>query len=182
MKIRDVIAIVAKELGLDTVFAYLLGTNASGEEEARNLVRCYNLVESELAVDYLPLYAEDEMWTETGAVFYTELSKKAVRIVAVTDENGNGAPYKIFPEYIKTQPGKIRVRYSYVPSEKNLEGNSEYHLYACKHLLVYGVAYEYCLANGLFEDAGVWEKKYRHAIKNAYKSKPGVVLRTRRWA
>ena len=182
MKVRDIIAIVAKELGLVTVSAYLQNGNTTGEEETNNLVRCYNLVESELAVDYLPLYSEDEIWTETGAVFYTELSKKAVRIVAVVDENGNGAPYKIFPEYLKTQPGKIRVRYSYAPMEKGLDGNSEYHLYACRHLLVYGVAYEYCLACGLFEDAGVWEKKYHRVIKNAYKSKPGVILRTRRWA
>ncbi|MBR2024000.1 MAG: hypothetical protein IJ996_05765 [Clostridia bacterium] len=183
MKIRDIVTTVAEELGLTAVISYLQGvSNTSGETETNNLVRCYNLVEGELAVDYLPLYAEDEIWTDTGAVFYTELSKKAVRIVAVTDENGNGVPYKIFPEYLKAQAGKICVRYSYVPTEKGLEEDSDYQLLACKHMLVYGVATEYCLATGLFEEAEVWEKKYRRAVKNAYKSKPSVVMHTRRWA
>ena len=183
MKIRDIIATVAQELGLTEVTTYLQGTNnTTGETETNNLVRCYNLVEGELAVDYLPLYAEDEIWTETGAVFYTELSKKAVRIIAVTDESGNAVSYKIFPEYLKMQPGKMNVRYSYVPAEKGLEDESDYQLCACKHLLVYGMATEYCLAIGLFDEAEVWEKKYRRALKNAYKSKPSVVMRTRRWA
>lgn len=37
-------------------------------------------------------------------------------------------------------------------------------------LFAYGIAAEYCLACGLFEEAAVWDKKYKDALTAAYRS------------
>lgn len=185
MTVQEILILATKELNLpDEVRLFILGTNSSnaGKEEADNLLACFNAVETELAVDYLPLYAEDELEAETGAIFYTKLTRRPIRILGVKDEKGRSIPYQIFPEYIKTRAGKIRVRYTYAPREKTLDDISDYRIQASKVLLAYGVVTEYCLSQGMFEDASVWEKKYKQALKSAYKALPSVVLRTRRWA
>lgn len=185
MKVKDVLIKVRELLNLPQDVHYNITGEAygnAGQEEVNTLVRCFNAVENELAVDYLPLYQEDVVQTDTGAVFYTSFSRRAVRILEVKDENGNALQYTIFPQYIKTQKGKVVIRYSYAPEEKFLYSDSEYQLEIAERVLEYGIATEYCLMRGMFEEANVWEKKYKHALKTAYKAYPSVVLRSRRWA
>lgn len=185
MKVRDILATVVIELNLDDyIKRYIKDAVASpqGLEPANNLLACFNMVENALAVEYLPLYAEDEIFTETGAVFYEQLTQKPIRIVRVLDEGKNAMQYQIFPEYIKTQPGKITVRYTYAPKEKTLDDECDYRLEVYKSVLLYGTANEYCLACGRFEEAEIWEKRYRRALKDLYKMKPSIILKSRRWA
>ena len=185
MKVSNILGLVAAELNLDEyVRSHIQGVSNTtmGQEDANNLLSCFNLVENTLAVEYLPLYAEDEILAEAGVVFFDTFTRKPVRIVAVYDERKNSLAYTVFPEYLKTQAGMITVRYTYAPQEKTMDGECDYRLGAYKQVLVYGVANEYCLACGRFEEAEIWEKKYRRALKNLYKMHPSIVLRTRRWA
>lgn len=184
MKVRDVLINVRELLNLPIDVHYNITGEAfgsAGQEEVNTLVRCFNAVENELAVDYLPLYQEDTVQTDTGAIFYTDFSRRPVRIAEVRDENGNAVKYKIFPQYLKTQKGKTVIRYSYAPEEKFLYSDSEYSLEIAQRLLEFGIATEYCLMRGMFEEASVWEKKYKQALKTAYKAYPSVILRSRRW-
>ncbi len=185
MTVEEVLILASKELNLpDTVRACIQGTNngTAEREEVQSLLHAFNMVENELAMDYLPLYTEEEIATDTGAVFYTSLTRKPVRILGVKDETDGSVRYEVFPEYVKTEKGKVRIRYTYMPDAKALDGESDYQIQASARLLAYGVATEYCLSRGLFDDASVWEKKYKQALKSAYKAYPSVVLRTRRWA
>lgn len=180
--VKDAILTAAAELGFaDTVQAYFDGTSQEGEAEVEALLRCFQLVENELALDYLPLYAEEEVETGTGVVPYDAFSRTIVRIVKVTDEWGNDAPFTLFPEYLKTQGGKCKIRYAYAPEKKELDGESDYHLYVSARLLAYGMAMEYALARGMFEEASVWDKKYKDAITATYRANPCRVIRSRRW-
>ena len=183
MKVKECILAAANQLGIgDEIEEYLDGTSTLGEADAACLLRCFNLVENELALDYLPLFCEDTLESGTGAVFFSELSQAAVRIVKVTDEWGNELPFTLFPEYIKTQAGKIVVRYTYTPKEKQFEEDSSFALYASVRLFAYGIAAEYATANGSFEEAAVWDKKYKDAIAAAYRSRKAKKIKSRRWA
>lgn len=184
MKVRDILTLAAMDLNLDDYIKRAIKGNMSpqGLDGVNLLLHSFNMVENALAVEFLPLYAEDEIWAETGAVFYEQLTKKPVRIVSIYDENKKDVEYKIFPEYFKTQPGKIIVRYTYVPQMKTIDDECDYHMEGCLQILVYGIANEYCLASGRFEEAEIWEKRYRKALKGLYKMHPGFVLKTRRWA
>lgn len=182
MTVKEIILAAAQELGLaEEVKGYLDGTSSDGQDVTEALLRCFNLVENEVALDYLPLVAEEELETDTGAVFYSELSRAAVRIIKVTDGWGNEAEYKLFPEYLKTQAGKVKIRYTYTPREKTLEDSSDFLLYASVRLLAYGIAAEYSLSCGHFEDAAVWDKKYKDAVAAAYRGKPNKRIQSRRW-
>lgn len=183
MTVKEAIYTAAGMLGIEgRVREYLENGASDGKQDAEALLRCFNAVESEIALDYLPLCAEDELVSETGVIEYSLLSNAAIRVVRVLDEGGNGAPFRLYPKYVKTVPGKVRIVYAYAPKEKTADENSDFLLYTSPRLFGYGMAAEYCLAAGLFEDAEVWDNKYKDALSAAYRSRPARKIRGRRWA
>ncbi len=183
MTVIECIKATATELGIgERVRAYLEGISTEGGAEVNELLRCFNLVENELALDYLPLFAEEDIVTETGAVYFSALENKPVRVTEVRDVNGDSLAFRLFPEYMKTEAGRITVRYAYAPEEKELTGESDFKLFASVRLFAYGMASEYLTAHGLFEEGAVWDKKYKEAIATAYRSKPARRIASRRWA
>lgn len=183
MTVNEILVLAAGELGVEEkVKNYLEGTDEEGKNLTEGLLRCFNLVENEVALDYLPLYCEEDVESETGAIRFDELSRGAVRILRITDESGNKLPFKLFPEYVKTQAGSVTVAYTYAPVKKAIGDDSDFVVQASPRLFAYGVASEYCLASGLFEEAAVWDKKYKDALAAAYRAKPSRIIRSRRWA
>lgn len=182
MTVLEIIRAAATELGLaDEVNDYLEGNSDNAKADTENLLRCFNLVENELALDYLPLHAEEELETQTGAIYYSEFSRAAVRVLKVTDGWGNELAFKLFPEYIKTQSDRVRVTYTYTPTEKGFADESEFLSLVSVRLFAYGVAAEFCLSSGRFEEAAVWDNKYKEAISRAYRALPSKKIRSRRW-
>ena len=183
MKVKDVILEAASTLGIDVegIEAYIIGDDDYYAKEAERLLDCYNLVENELALDYLPLYAEDELETETGRLEFAAFQYAPIRIVRVINEEGESEKYSLFPEYLKTQPGKFKVRYSYSPERKTYDGECDYVLNVSERLVYYGILAEYCLGEGRFEEASAWDKKYKDAITAACKTVPCTRLKSRRW-
>lgn len=181
--VNGAILTAAMELGIiDEVQGYLENGIEAGRETTERLLFCFNTIENELALDYFPLKTEVEVETEMGVVHFSGLEKKVVRILHVEDEWGNEVPFKIFPEYIKTQvSGKVKMTYVYFPKKKHLGEASDFILYASARLFAYGMAAQYTLQNGSFEENAIWEKKYKDAIKRTYRLYEGKVIRSRRW-
>ena len=182
MTVKEILIAAATELNIASeVEGYLNGSMPSAKKQTDTLLKCFNIVENALAMDYLPLIVEEEIVSSTGTVHFSQLQRKAVRIIGVTDGAGNESAYKLFPEYITAQAGKLRVKYCYAPEEKTLEGESDFILYASVRLFAYGIAAEYALINGMYEDVGMWDKKYKQAIAAAYRSSRNKRIRARRW-
>ena len=181
MTVKEILRASAQALGLENAVAYIDG-KSQDSTETDTLLHCFNLVENELALDYLPLYAETLLQTLTGIVKYELLPYAAVRVLSVRNFEDEAVEYKLFPAHIKTQPGNIKIAYTYAPSEKTLKDESDFFLQASVRLFVYGIAAECTLAEGQFEESAVWDKKYKDAITAAYHAQPCKVLRSRRWA
>ncbi len=183
IRIKDAVRETAQSLGLgEEVDAYLDGCETYvGENAVALLLRCFERVENELALDYLPLLAEDEVVSGTGVVDYASLQKSAARILCVENEWGESLKYKLFPTYLKTSAGKLKIVYAYAPATKTIEEESEYDTLVSKRLLVYGMAAEYSLAVGELAAAKIWDKKYKEGVQAAYKLGACKRLRSRRW-
>lgn len=181
MTVQEVLLEAAQRLGIEAeVQGYFNGTSSDGKT-AELLLNCFNIVENELALDYLPLYAEDEVESELGQIYFSKLSKSAVRILSVTDEWENRVKFKLFPKYMLTQPGKVLVRYTFTPEKKEMDDDSDFILQASSRLLALGIAAEYCIATGLYEEAEIWDKKYKNAIAATYENKRCERIVSRRW-
>lgn len=181
MTVKEVLSQAAFLLGRDELVTLLQTEEGAQSAEAVSLLKCYNTVENEIALDYIPLTAEQEIRVLGGKVYYTVLKRTPVSVLSVTDEYGNKLPFTIYPEYIRTSTGAKVIVYTYAPEVKQLTDNCEYGNRLSVRLLSYGVACEYCLINGRYEEALLWDRKYKDALLCvAALNKPHVV-RSRRW-
>ncbi len=181
--VKDAVLTAAEMLGIDKgVKSYLQGeSNPDGAEDVERLLRCYQTVENEIALDYIPLVREDVVVTTDGKIAFTSLTSTATRILCVEDEWGNSIKYKLFPDRLETAVGKARITYAYAPAQKTISGTSEFKSSVSLRLFGYGMAAEYALASGELTAAGVWNIKYKDALRAAYRARPCKKIRSRRW-
>ena len=183
MKVKDILLAAAVKLGIaDGAKAYFNGTGSECERECDLLLNCFHSVENALALDYFPLYAEEVLRTATGAIQFSAFSHSPVRILSVKNQKGEEVSYSLYPKYLKTGAGTFTVTYTYTPEKSTLDGEASFALSVSERLVVYGVLAEYCMAEARFEEATVWEKKYKNAIDKLYKQGTCTRLRSRIWA
>jgi len=182
MTIKEILIVVSRYIGKEKeVGAYLDSANPEGQLITETLLKIFNIVENELALDYLPLIAEDVVSTTTGQVDFSKLSKAAVRILSVKDEDGKSVKYDLFTQYLVAQPGELKIRYTYTPTIKGFYQETDYKLYASSRMIAYGMVAQYYYVNGMFDEGEIWNKKYREAIAAAYRASPAGVVASRRW-
>lgn len=165
----------------EEIAAYFDDDDERAKSKAELLLTCFQLIENELSLDYLPLYGEERVKPRLGRVYYSNLSSPVVRIVRVTDLDGNPVKYRLFPAYIETDLAEVRVLYVYMPADKYFDEEVEQNLAVSERLYAYGMAAEYCIATGLLEEAAIWDKKYKEVIESARSLTPCERIRSRRW-
>ena len=182
MKVKDIIYAAAQALGFkEGVEGYFERGEEALKREAELLLACFHHTESSLALEYLPLYAEDELLAVTGRLEFSAFTYAPVRILGVEDGEGNPVKYKLYPQYIKAQSGLCKVTYTYTPNKKGIDEESDFTLLTAESMLMHGVLAEYCTAEGRFEEASVWEKKYKEGIEAAFRGRVCKRLSSRRW-
>lgn len=180
MKVKESVIKAAMLLGIaDEVCAYLDSGDEIGKEQTERLVQCFNIVENELALDYLPLFAEQKLVSE-GKISYELFEQKLGRILYARNGEGEPVKYKLFPSYMEVPSGELTIGYSYTPREKTAEEESDYATGSAR-TFGYGIAANYCLILGLYEEAAIWDKKYKEAIEAAYRVRGAAAIRSRRW-
>lgn len=182
MKVLDVVLAAARVLCIEEgVNEYLNDGTEDYAKDTELLLTCFNNIESSLALDYVPLYAEDELRTVTGRLEFSSFTYSPVRILGVADGLGNAVPYTLYAKYIKTNPGILKVTYTYTPNQKTIDMDSDFDLMSGEHLFVYGVLSEYCLAKGMFEEAAAWDKKFKDSMEFLFHTRKCQRLSSRRW-
>ncbi|MDR3318718.1 MAG: hypothetical protein LBS99_04705 [Clostridiales bacterium] len=174
MKLSEVIAL--------TAFYLKIKSYEADAERLSLLTKCANLVYRASAREYLPLYFTETAEVSEQAMQFRSLARNVIRIKSVTDETGIEVAYAIRPDCLATETGRIVVTYAYLPDEAGYEDELDYtDARVDVSLLAYGTAAEYCLINGLYEDAGIWDARYRAAVMSAARPRNGVKLPGRRW-
>ena len=73
------------------------------------------------------------------------------------------------------------MTYTYTPAKKALEDECEFGDSISMHVLVYGTLAEYCLANGMYQEAAVWDKKKKETVEHFFHIGKNKKLSSRRW-
>lgn len=188
MIVKDIIKIACLFLGKEN-FENLteLGGNEtstdSQKKELALLLKCLNLTYSEIASDYVPLLCCENIQTENGKIMFCDLTKNFCELKSLKDENGYRLKYKLFPDYILTDASKVEITYSYLPTaltsyESLVENFSKK---VSEKILAFGLAMEYCFISGLYDDAEMWEKRFKDALFIKNNKKTEIKLPRRRW-
>ncbi len=183
MTVKSVMHTAAVCLGIaDVVDEYINKNGGTQTKTGDLLLQCFNMVENELALDYIPLFREDEMTVTNGKILYSSFGSDVSRIVKVTDLEGRKLPFKLFATYLQVSGERVRVRYAYMPAAKVLSGVSDFKTEVSERLFAYGMAAEYAMTTGLYEEAAVWDKKYKEGIEALRRGTQGGRVPARRWA
>ena len=189
MTVKEVVALAAGCLGRDDLIAALdKSTNALTADEKLeldSLLRAYNFVENEVALDYCALKKEETVTVSENKISYSKLSSAPVNIRKVTC-GGSLARFATYPAYIHLSDGWVgqaSVVYDYIPSTKTtMTAVSEFtENEISARLLAYGVAAQYCLVSGESGRAAVWDKKFRDALRAKNLLRRTISVRSRRW-
>lgn len=184
MKVIQIMASAARLCGRQDLAEFLergfTEDVSAAEREAETLLKCYNLAENEIALDYLPLENAETVGSD-GTVPYSALSLPPVEILAVYGEGGAKLPFTVGADGIRVQAGRVRVCYSYRPRVKTAADDAEANNRAGERVLSLGTACEYALMSGMFDAAQLLDRRYRDALACACRERGGR-LKMRRWA
>lgn len=183
MTVKEIIALAAQCLGRGELYAEAKSLAKNPKGELATLLRCYNLVENEIALDYLPLKREESLPVERGFVPFSAFTLAPIEVKKVTDESGVPLRFTPLQNGIKVRGacGNVNVTYAYSPAEKGWGDQSEYGGKVSARLMAEGICGEFCLTEGRFSEASAWDKKYRDALRAAYLVRRKLRIRSRRW-
>lgn len=186
MKVKEILKMSAEMAGEAQTALYFerkgVDDLALCEENAHLLLRCYNLITEELALEYLPLKKEEILTAKDGKIEFSRFTFKPLRILGVHTKNGQKVPYRLVNDYLELPNGEFKVEYNYrvEPSDEDdevLYNDTVIGAYA----LAYGILSQYLLEKGRVSESNIYQEKYLSAIKARIAEKRKLKLPARRW-
>lgn len=191
MLLKDIVKTAADMLALDRVsgLVKLGGTeeDENGERELALLVRCANLVLNEAAAEYIrPRKVKEAEVGAGGRVEYAALADRVSDVIRIRYAHGGGAvSFRAGVDCIKTDAVKgetVVVEYVYTLPVLGLEDDTGMALErVSERVLGYGTAAEFCIISGMYEDAALWDKRYKDALLSVLKGGKEISVKVRRW-
>ena len=183
VKVESVVKLAAGFLSLGECIQRVLEDDSDGNDMNvfNAFLRCYNLVETQIATDYAPLVCEETIAVKGGKVEYEKLSRAPAFIIGAFDSFGQKTSVRVFPTYFAVADGTYTVRYAALPVLKNINDDGEVAQVITERTIAYGIAAEYCVQTGLYAEAAVWEKKYKDALAGVCKQRGVKTMKGRNW-
>lgn len=152
------------------------------QKELDFLLRCLNLIISEITIDYLPIYKQKKVTFVDNKLDLSDISTNIFRIVSIKDEFENNVRFKIVDGQVISNAKTAVITYSVQASECTLNGEiQDLENIVPARVLAYGTAMEYSFISQLNDDATVWESRYKNALLSLSHKKHNMIMPKRRW-
>lgn len=143
--------------------------------DAGMLTQCARRALDEIAAEYFPLVERETLTPTEGKLPFDRFSRTPLRVYGVT-RNGRAVAYGYYADGLTVEGGgACSVTYGYLPAGDD----AAVHPSVPVRTAAYGAAAEYCLLNGLYDDAAMWDKRFRDSLMRL--KKRGRRLPQRRW-
>jgi hypothetical protein len=140
------------------------------------LRRCANLVLANIATNHRDCLAQQTFNVTDGKIEYKNFNKTFLRVKSVST-----GTYSLFIDFMHVPNGRVEVKYFYIPSfSDNLEESIHIPNLAEK-TFVYGVAVEYALISGMFNEAKVWNERFESGLFATNEKNKRLKIRAPRW-
>jgi len=182
MKVKD---IIIKVLEMTENFDTALQINQDNvlTDEQNQLVssyvNCFNNVRNEIASEILPNVKIEKIITSNGRIDYKSLSNDVIEVLSIRDNFGNSLKFDVFSDHIKVDADEVEVRYNASP--ENLTIEDELFSTIPERVFAYGILRENCYIQNLYEDASIWEERFKNSLQALYRKKNETVIPRRRW-
>ncbi len=182
--IKNVCIYLGKEEILNSSFFETDGAELTKAEkkEVNNILDCLNFITEELATEYLPIIKTKELHLKDGSIALNEIDENLQEIVSVKSSSGKTMRYVIANNKMICLATRVEVVYKVYPKTITLESEAEsFGGKISARVIAYGVASEYCFLQMLYDDATLWENRYKNALINAQRKKGELKLKKRGW-
>lgn len=152
------------------------------QKDLDKMLKCINDITEELATEYLPIKKTKVVELKDGTIDLFNIDDYIHEIISVKTLNGKTIRYVISGNKMVCLASKVEITYKVYPQEASFE--SEVESFGGKlsaRVLAYGVASEYCFLEMLYDDATLWENRYKNALLNLQRKKGELKLKKRGW-
>lgn len=186
MTVKEVLELSCMFLGKEELLesGYFKGEEIeeSLKSEFEMLQKCLNLIVAEIATDYLPIYATKTAKTNGGELILDDIDENIFQIVKIQNEQGYNVKFKVLGEVLKVKSSVCTITYTKYASKADLNGNVEtFSGKLSARVLAYGVAMEFSFISSLYDDASIWENRYKNSLFLLKEKKNNIIMPSRRW-
>jgi hypothetical protein len=188
MIVKNVLKNAINYLGL----THLLNTNlfnGSGAvsdddmAEINSLINCLNLVVNEVASEYVTLKDKVKLSTTNGVIYYSKLSNKIVSDILSVKQGETGVSYVLKADRLETVPGLVEIEFAYQPGQvTSINETIDFANYKLnERVLAYGVVAEYNFLYANYDDATIWDNRFKNSLSNLIRPKREIKIKQRLW-
>ena len=182
MLVKDIIKLACNFTENEEIASKIEENAVLGDDESlvvESLINCFNLVNNEIASEYLPYIKSERMQTNNFKIFFTDFSYDLCEIISIKDKNGRSLKFKIIDNYVMVFAKEVDVIYSVIP--QNMTINSSFDSLIPARVFAYGIAREYYFIQTLFDDADIWENRLKNSLQVLVRKKSEIKMPRRRW-
>ena len=186
IKINNAISDACFFLNKTDVQILLSGGTGSSEasiNELNHLLACTRQVLKQIATDYIPcLFYEDIVVDDSERYAINSLTQCMLTVRSI--ERSSGGKVSVHQEngYLILKKGNYHICYSYLPTV--LDTSEEYTDFdgaITERVVAYGIVAEYFILSGQYDDAYIWERRFKDGLTNATKRLDNIVMGARQW-
>lgn len=189
MNAKNVLKIASLFVNLSTEFTPIIDetedtVDAQTQKEFEIFLKCLNLAYTEISTDYLPILESKQVLVENKKVYLDDISTSIKDIVSVKlASNGKNVKYTLFSNYIEINAaGYVDIVYSIYPTDLTLSSDIDsFGGKISEKCLALGTASEYCYINGFYDEAEMWDNRFKQSLQIACRKKSEITLPRRRW-
>lgn len=182
MNVKEIIKIASLFVNVQEEVEQAINAEETNNE-LKMLLNCLNLTLSEIADDYLPILNQETVYIDSNQLFLDDLSKPCKEIISIKLSDGKkNIKFTQYEEYVYVNAkGYVDIVYS--TTINNVQLNSTINQFPCisSKCIALGTASEYCYINGFYEEAEMWDKRFKDTLQVECRKKKEIVMPKRWW-
>ena len=188
MKAKEILKNVCVYLGKeDLLLSNIFETDGEDiseqdQQDLNKMLKCLNFIIQEIASDYLPILKEKEICFTNGEIDIYDIDPNIQEIVSIKSKFGKNLKFKYLNNKIICLVTNATITYKVYPNEIGMEDNVEsFGGRLSARVIAYGVASEYSYLEMLYDDAAIWENRFKNALLISCRKKGEIKLKKRGW-
>lgn len=178
---NEILKLSATFLGLDQTVEYLSSDKSQEpsdevKQQINQLTIFMNYVLREITKEHFPLVQKETVTSDQdGKIYFSKFKRNATQIKDVKNFLDLSCHFEIFPDFLKVENPNTEYKVFYAYSPKtilNLDDEIEIPFGVDYFVICFGIASEFALVKGLYDEAEMWESKFKAELK-AIKSRTG---------
>lgn len=175
-------------LNIDKIFSLVSNFVGDGElysnsKKKKVMQICIENVVQEIAQDYSNCVHKEKINISNGQRFYFDSLSKTIIGIRNLYKNGYPSTFKLFNDGIEVgDSGEYLITYNYLPViDFELDCIEGFSPNLTNRVVSYGVAAEYLLSEARYDEASLWDSRFRESLKTLSRSYTPKRIRRRAW-